>query len=104
MIHVQVVYALPDKSTIIDCHLNDEVDSSFQVLDAIKKSNILSICKISLENHSVGIYGKHVALTDPIHNGDRIEIYRPITCDPMEIRRQRAAQNPIKGRIRNEKR
>ncbi|WP_294610784.1 RnfH family protein [uncultured Gilliamella sp.] len=88
MISIQVVYALPNNSTIIDC----EVDEQSNVLQAITKSNILSLCQIKLDDHLIGIYGKRCALTEWVKEGDRIEIYRPLINDPKEIRRRKAAQ------------
>ncbi|RCS59654.1 RnfH family protein [Parvibium lacunae] len=38
----------------------------------------------------LGIYGKSRHLETVLHPGDRIEIYRPLLCDPKEMRRQRA--------------
>lgn len=87
MINVQVVYALPNQATLIDCSL----DASSNILQAIIKSNILSVCQISLDNYTVGVYGKRCELTDLVKEGDRIEIYRPLINDPKEIRRKKAA-------------
>jgi hypothetical protein len=39
----------------------------------------------------VGVFGQSCRLDDPVHDGDQIEIYRPLTIDPKEARRQRAA-------------
>ncbi|ALM83127.1 RnfH family protein [Bordetella sp. N] len=41
--------------------------------------------------HGVGIYGHAVKAEDALRDGDRVEIYRPLTFDPMESRRRRAA-------------
>lgn len=38
----------------------------------------------------VGIFGERCALGDPLNDGDRIEIYRPLALDPMRQRRERA--------------
>ncbi|GAA5104304.1 RnfH family protein [Orbus sasakiae] len=88
MIKVQVVYALPEKPTVIDCRVDDQTT----VLQAITQSGILSLHNLTLTDHPVGIFGKQVLLTDPLTDGDRIEIYRPLINDPKEIRRQRAAE------------
>lgn len=44
--------------------------------------------QIDLETHKVGIHGKIGELTDTIKEGDRIEIYRPITADPATVKRR----------------
>ena len=38
-----------------------------------------------------GVYGRAVALDEPLHDGDRIEFYRPLEADPKDARRRRAA-------------
>jgi putative ubiquitin-RnfH superfamily antitoxin RatB of RatAB toxin-antitoxin module len=39
-----------------------------------------------------GIWGRPVALDTVLRDGDRIEFYRPLTADPKQARRQRAAK------------
>jgi len=39
----------------------------------------------------VGVFGQRRTLADRLHDGDRVEIYRPLTIDPKEARRVRAA-------------
>jgi putative ubiquitin-RnfH superfamily antitoxin RatB of RatAB toxin-antitoxin module len=38
-----------------------------------------------------GIYGRPATAAEVLHEGDRVEIYRPLLADPQTIRRQRAA-------------
>jgi putative ubiquitin-RnfH superfamily antitoxin RatB of RatAB toxin-antitoxin module len=38
----------------------------------------------------VGIWGRPCTLMQPLEDGDRVEIYRPLTVDPKEARRVRA--------------
>ncbi|MEE9320555.1 MAG: RnfH family protein [Granulosicoccus sp.] len=40
---------------------------------------------------ALGVYGQRVADDYQPQPGDRIEIYRPLQQDPMELRRQQAA-------------
>ena len=48
----------------------------------------------------VGIWGRRCSLDQPIKNGDRVEIYRPLVSDPKEARRLRVEQRR-KGRGRS---
>jgi putative ubiquitin-RnfH superfamily antitoxin RatB of RatAB toxin-antitoxin module len=41
-------------------------------------------------NAPVGIFGRVVARTQMLADGDRVEIYRPLTVDPKTARRSRA--------------
>jgi putative ubiquitin-RnfH superfamily antitoxin RatB of RatAB toxin-antitoxin module len=38
----------------------------------------------------LGIFGKRVEPAQPLRDGDRVEIYRPLELDPKEARRRRA--------------
>ncbi len=42
------------------------------------------------ETLSAGIFGRLHSLDDVVHDGDRVEIYRPLQVDPKEARRIRA--------------
>jgi putative ubiquitin-RnfH superfamily antitoxin RatB of RatAB toxin-antitoxin module len=45
----------------------------------------------SVEQLSVGIFGKHFPLHHPLEDHDRVEIYAPLRVDPKIARRRRAA-------------
>ncbi|XID75447.1 RnfH family protein [Alkanindiges sp. WGS2144] len=49
----------------------------------------------------VGVFGVKVDQPETylLHANDRLEIYRPLTRDPKEVRRKRAEINPV-GRFR----
>lgn len=42
--------------------------------------------------HGVGIFGKSCEPGTPLHDGDRVEIYRPLQVDAKQMRRERAKQ------------
>jgi uncharacterized protein len=46
--------------------------------------------EVPWESCDVGIFGELTARTAVPRDGDRIEIYRPLVCDPKEARRERA--------------
>lgn len=69
--------------------LTVEVPDSSTVKEAIERSGILkSFPTIDLEAQKVGVFGKLVKLDAALRTGDRIEIYRPITCDPQTVPRR----------------
>ena len=43
--------------------------------------------------HGVGIFGKPCEPTTPLHDGDRVEIYRPLQVDAKQMRRERARRS-----------
>ncbi|CAA7626401.1 RnfH family protein [Magnetospirillum sp. UT-4] len=82
---VGVVYAKPGRQA----WLNVEIPEGATVRDAIEKSGILrQFPEIDLETQKVGIFGKVCELTAPLEDGARVEIYRPITCDPKTVPRR----------------
>ena len=88
-IPVEVVYALPDRQVILEV----EVAANASIAEVIAQSGILEqFPGIDLDTNKVGIFGKLGKLTDTLHAGDRVEIYRPLIADPKEVRKQRAAQ------------
>jgi putative ubiquitin-RnfH superfamily antitoxin RatB of RatAB toxin-antitoxin module len=84
---VEVAYAMPEQQTIIQV----TVEAGSTIETAIDRSGILErYPEIDLSQQKVGIFSKIGALSDVVCSGDRIEIYRGLTIDPKESRRQRA--------------
>ncbi|GAB6051919.1 RnfH family protein [Magnetospira thiophila] len=55
---------------------------------AIELSGILEMFpEIDLETQTIGIFGKICKLDKQLANGERVEIYRPITADPDLVER-----------------
>lgn len=82
---VSVSYA--DQS--LQLWLKIEVNEETTVAEAIQQSGILERAPdIELESQKIGIFGKTVKLDNKVSEGDRIEIYRPITADPETVERR----------------
>ncbi|MGU3525156.1 RnfH family protein [Enterobacteriaceae bacterium C23F] len=86
-ISVEVVYALPEKQYLQKVSLAEGAT----VEQAIAASGIIRLRpEIDLASNKVGIWSRAVKLQDAVHDGDRVEIYRPLIADPKALRRQRA--------------
>jgi putative ubiquitin-RnfH superfamily antitoxin RatB of RatAB toxin-antitoxin module len=69
-----------------------DVPEGSTVRDAITRSGMLErFPQIDLEQQKVGVYGKLVKLNAPLNEGDRVEIYRPITVDPKTVPQRKIA-------------
>jgi len=91
-IHVEVAYALPDKQVTLEL----AVEPYATLEQVIRASGILEqFPEINLAHNKVGVFGKLGKLTDTLHPGDRVEIYRPLIADPKVVRKQRAAQGKV---------
>lgn len=87
---VWVAYAAADQQF----HIEVAFKAGMNIDDAIKASGIEQLTTLP-EPLNVGIFGAKIkSLTHLLECGDRVEIYRPLTINPKEIRRKRAAANP----------
>jgi hypothetical protein len=60
-------------------------------LDAIRASGLLERHpELALGEPLIGIWGRACAPETVLADGDRVELYRPLTMDPNEARRLRA--------------
>jgi len=85
---IGIAYALPKRQVWFDV----ELPEGATIQDAINKSGILKqFPDIDLEKQKVGIYTKVSKLDTVLNDGDRVEIYRPITCDPKTVPRKAKA-------------
>ncbi len=93
---VEVAYALPDEQFLQEV----EVPDGATLKDAILQSGVLEkYPEIDLDSNKVGIFGKLHNLTDALQPNDRVEIYRPLICDPKEVRRQRAKKGKTSAKV-----
>lgn len=75
LIRIEVVYALRDQQVIKEI----QVCRGATIEDGIRISGILDeFDEIDMETSKVGVYGVLRKLDDPVGEGDRIEIYRPV--------------------------
>jgi hypothetical protein len=85
---VEVVYARPEAQTLLDVDLPPGATAG----EAVARSGVLvRHPEIEWPGAPIGIFGRRVAPERLLREGDRVEIYRPLTADPKEARRRRAA-------------
>ncbi len=87
MIGVEICYATPVQYWLLPV----EVPSGATAGQAIQLSSMLMLCsELRLDDLKVGIFSKKCTLDTVLKDGDRVEIYRPLTIDPKTARRLRA--------------
>jgi putative ubiquitin-RnfH superfamily antitoxin RatB of RatAB toxin-antitoxin module len=84
---VEVVYALPDRQALVNLELCDGATVADALAAVVDRP---PFCDLDLAVVPVGIYGELVARGTRLNPGDRVEIYRPLTLNPMQARRRRA--------------
>lgn len=89
-ITVEVAYARPDVQVLETLSLS----AGTPLREAIERSGLLErFPEIDLEGENrVGVFGQLARLDYELADGDRVEIYRPLTADPREVRRRRARE------------
>jgi len=84
--NVGVCYAEADRQL----WLRLEVPEGSTLRQVIELSGVLKqYPHIDLDQQKVGIFGKLAKLDGAVKEGDRVEIYRPITADPNQVKRRR---------------
>lgn len=97
LIRVEVAYALPHQQKIIALL----VEPGTTAAQAAERSGItryfpdldLANAKMGIFGQALGAKGMESADRHVLHEGDRVEIYRPLSADPKEARRKRAEKN-----------
>jgi putative ubiquitin-RnfH superfamily antitoxin RatB of RatAB toxin-antitoxin module len=94
MIEVEVVYALPEEQY----RVRITVPAGTAVRDALRSTALgEGFAELDLAACPIGIFGKEVAADYRLKEGDRIEIYRPLSIDPRAARRKLAAEGVTMG-------
>ena len=82
---ISVAYSEPDRQV----WLHADLDKGATVRQAIELSGILELFpSIDLSAQKIGVFGRVVKPDAALRDGDRVEIYRPITCDPQTVPRR----------------
>lgn len=86
-LHLEVVFATPERQELVTMTL----EPGATVADAIRESGLRDVFShVDLDALQTGIWGRIVARSTPLADGDRVEIYRPLERDPRDARRELA--------------
>lgn len=87
-LRVEVIYALADVQHSVELSLA----LGTTIADALDRVRSMpAFADVDIANAPVGIFGTIVTdRNQRLSEGDRVEIYRPLTVDPMTARRLRA--------------
>lgn len=88
LINIEVAYATEDEQVIEALRVPDDTKLSQVIAYSHLPDRFAELKNWPLD---LGICGKAVSLDTVLKPNDRVEIYRPLTLDPKERRRQLAA-------------
>ncbi len=83
---ITLVQAYPRRTSIIELSL----PPGAAVADALQVLNGAAEASIEPWSGHVGIFGQRCSPQRVLQDGDRVELYRPLTMDAKSARRQRA--------------
>ena len=86
-ITVSVVHALPERVW----HTTLTVPAGSSIAQVLQLSGFATqFPDYPIQSPAVGIFGRRAQVGQVVAEGDRVEVYRPLSFDPMESRRRRA--------------
>jgi putative ubiquitin-RnfH superfamily antitoxin RatB of RatAB toxin-antitoxin module len=85
-IAIEVAYAGPEGQVVLTLR----VPSGTTAWEAVERARAELPQGVTPDPSRLGIYAKKVPAGQVLEEGDRVELYRPLTLDPMEARRHRA--------------
>lgn len=86
-LRIEVVHVAPGQ--VVRREL--ELPAGATLGDAVHASGLLQTLSDAIDpERDVGVFGRRLPPSHPLHDGDRVELYRPLSIDPMEARRRRA--------------
>ena len=91
MITVEVAYC--PRPGVVD-RVTLQLPEGSTLVQALQASGVLERHGLVLEDLDLGIWGRRESADHPLRERDRVEVYRPLQCDPKEARRLRYQQRP----------
>jgi sulfur carrier protein len=98
MPEIAVVCATGPRQVVELRHTCPDGTSALNVLQALAQSLGLDAAALQavVDDGRIGVWGKPVTADRALVEGDRLEVYRPLTVDPKVARRQRFVRQGAK--------
>lgn len=96
LLRVTLCWSLQDRQVcehLVQVRAGSTVQSVLErVLNDLSAAGVAALSpaqRAKLQGMQPGIWGRKVTGASPVHDGDRVELYRPLLVDPKVARRQR---------------
>jgi putative ubiquitin-RnfH superfamily antitoxin RatB of RatAB toxin-antitoxin module len=86
---VEVGYAEPERAIVKTYRLVTPASVGDVLLIAAADPDFAGL---DIAHSAVGLFGRLASGDQPVNDGDRVEIYRPLAADPKNARRARARE------------
>jgi putative ubiquitin-RnfH superfamily antitoxin RatB of RatAB toxin-antitoxin module len=87
MLRIEVVYALPARCWSVRVDLPPGASVAEALTAAAMDTKVPGLV---VDGARLAVFGRSVVPASLLHDGDRIEILRPLLADPKQARRKRA--------------
>ena len=89
-VRIEVVYCEAQRAIV----KTYDLDAGSSVAEALRlAAQDADFAGVEVKNATFGIFGRLASPEQVLQEGDRLEIYRPLTADPKTARRARAQQS-----------
>ncbi len=86
---IAIAYAQPTRQAWLEV----DVPEGATLREAIERSGVLKqFPEIDLATQKVGVFSKITPVDSVLNEGDRVEIYRGLTCDPVVVKARAKAK------------
>lgn len=96
-INVSLVYALADRQHLFETSLARGSSAADLVEKSLFLTQVNELQGQAIEALSLGVHAQRIEADYLLEEGDRVEIYRPLSADPKEVRRQLALLGKTMG-------
>lgn len=87
LVWIEVVAALPDRQLVLEL----KVPPGTSLIEAVRLARLEErLPGLEIDEERLGVFGRVRRPDEAVVEGDRVEVYRPLSADPKEIRRQLA--------------
>lgn len=87
MLRIEVVHALPARCWSVRVELPPGATVAEALTAAAMETKVPGLV---VDAAQLAVFGRSVTPSSPLHDGDRVEILRPLLADPKQARRRRA--------------
>lgn len=86
-LRIEVVHAVPERYWLVELRL----PAGARVEDALREARMeQQVPGLIVDPRRLAVFGRAVTPHSLLHDGDRVEILRPLLVDPKQARRERA--------------
>ena len=96
-INVSLVYASSSQQWFFEQRVARGTSAQELIEMSGFSNDINELSSRTISEYDIGIFSQKISLDTLLEEGDRVEIYRALTADPKEVRRQLALMGKTMG-------